>query len=197
LKFDFGIFGCEYKTDNRHLNAQHRRIRRQLLDWLYLRQQPHAPPKGGPAFHYNFAAAAACLRLLLQTRQTEQLPAVERRFAAKRPARASTEATRRATRDLLHTRCVSQMKAAFITCLFSAFMSLVAVCCFSAMTVIPPAREVGRIMLVFLALFLIWISLAFWLRPRPNRASLPGWARGLLVSAGVVYTVGILLLAIG
>jgi hypothetical protein len=90
------------------------------------------------------------------------------------------------------------MKAVFITSLVSALMSLVAILGLSAMTVVPRVESLrGQMMLVSGVFFLIWISLAFWLRPRPSLASLPRWARGLLVSAGVAYVLGILLLLIG
>jgi hypothetical protein len=90
------------------------------------------------------------------------------------------------------------MNAAFITSLVSAMMSLIAIIAFSAMTVAPHADSWrGHIMLVSAVFFLVWVSLTFWLRPRPMRASLPGWVQGLLMSAGVVYIVGILLFVIG
>jgi hypothetical protein len=90
------------------------------------------------------------------------------------------------------------MKAAFITSLVSALMSLVAILGFSAMTVIPLAESWrGHMMLVSGVFCLVWLSLAFWLRPRPSLTSLPRWVRGLLVLAGVVYVLGVLLFVIG
>jgi len=90
------------------------------------------------------------------------------------------------------------MKAAFITSLVSAMMSLVAILGISAMTFVPRAESSRSHMMLAAGVFcLIWMSLAFWLRPRPSLASLPRWVRGLLVSAGVVYVLGVLLFVIG
>jgi hypothetical protein len=90
------------------------------------------------------------------------------------------------------------MKAAFITCLVCAFMSIIAILGASAITVAPGIESwPGYTMLVSTAFFLIWIALAFWLRPRPNQARWPRWARALVISAGVVYVLGVLLPVVG
>jgi hypothetical protein len=90
------------------------------------------------------------------------------------------------------------MKAAFVTSLVSALISFIAILGFSAMTVVPGAESSRSHMILFAGAFcLIWMALAFWLRPRQSPASLPCWARGLLVSAGLVYVLVILLLVIG
>jgi hypothetical protein len=90
------------------------------------------------------------------------------------------------------------MKAAFITSLFSTLTSLVAILGISAMTFVPRAESSRSYMMLAAGVFcVIWMSLAFWLRPRPSLASLPGWACGLLVSAEAIYVLGILLFVIG
>jgi hypothetical protein len=90
------------------------------------------------------------------------------------------------------------MKAAFITSLLSALMSIFTVLGASAVTVAPGAEGWhGYFMLVSTLFFLFWIGMAFWLRPRPNLVPLPRWARGLLVSAGIVYILGNLLSVAG
>ena len=90
------------------------------------------------------------------------------------------------------------MKAAFITSLASALMSLIAILGLSAITIVPREESWrGRMMLVSGVLFLVWISLALWLRPRPSLVSLPRWGRGLLVLAGAAYILGVLLFVIG
>ena len=90
------------------------------------------------------------------------------------------------------------MKAAFITSLVSALMSLVAILCLSAISVAPGAKGwAGHMMLITAVFFVVWLSLAFWLRPRPSQRALPFWAQGLLVSVGAVYAFGVLLIAIG
>ncbi|HEV2329948.1 MAG TPA: hypothetical protein VGY56_14295 [Verrucomicrobiae bacterium] len=90
------------------------------------------------------------------------------------------------------------MNAAFITCLVCALMSIVAILGASAMDVVPGAESWRDIaMLASIAFFLVWIALAFWLRPRPNQARWPRWARTLVISAGIVYVLGVLLPVIG
>jgi hypothetical protein len=90
------------------------------------------------------------------------------------------------------------MKAAFITSLVSATLSLIMILARSAMTVVPRAESShSHIAMVLGVFFVVWLSLAFWLRPRAMPAPLPRWMRGLLVSTGAVYIIGILLLVIG
>ncbi|HEX4264558.1 MAG TPA: hypothetical protein VH597_09485 [Verrucomicrobiae bacterium] len=92
------------------------------------------------------------------------------------------------------------MRTAFITSLVSALMSLIAILGLSAMTIVPHrGAELwqAQMMLISAVFFLIWIALAFCLRPRPSLPLLPRWLRGTLTGAGVVYVLGILLFVIG
>jgi len=90
------------------------------------------------------------------------------------------------------------LRTAFIISLVSAVMSLVAIFGISAMTFVPRAESSQeRLMLASAAFFLVWLSLAIWLRPGARPVSLPRWARGLLVSAGVIYVLLILFFVIG
>jgi arginine exporter protein ArgO len=92
------------------------------------------------------------------------------------------------------------MKTAFITSLASALMSLIGVFGLSTMTSVPRLDpECWRSLMMILSgiFFLIWCSLAIWLRPRPNLASRPSWMLGLTVSVEVVYVFGVLLFVIG
>lgn len=93
------------------------------------------------------------------------------------------------------------MKAAFITCLVCALMSIVAILGLSVMDIAPGIEswhDVNAIaMLVSTVFFLVWIGLAFWLRPKPDQTPWPRWARALVISAGVVYVLGVLLPVVG
>lgn len=90
------------------------------------------------------------------------------------------------------------MKAAFITSLLSALTSVIAIVSYSAITVVPGGENwLAAEMAISTAFFLIWILLAFWLRPRPKLVLLPRWAQRLVVSTGVVYVIGNLLIVAG
>ena len=92
------------------------------------------------------------------------------------------------------------MKALFITSLICVLMSLLAIFGFSAMTIVPsPGAESWRsqMMLVAGAIFVGWLCLAFWARPRQRTASPPQWLSRSLVVVGVIYVLGVLLFVVG
>jgi predicted membrane channel-forming protein YqfA (hemolysin III family) len=95
------------------------------------------------------------------------------------------------------------MKALFITSVVCAAMTLLAVFCLSAMTIAPRdgAEDVrGQMLLAAGAFFVLWLFLAAWARRCLRVASTeqpPLWLRRLLVWGGVVYSIGVLLFAVG
>lgn len=95
------------------------------------------------------------------------------------------------------------MRTVLIMSLICAAMSLLAIFGMSATTIVPTPdaeRERALIMSVAGAFLLVWLTVAFWARPRSVamvRALPPRWLRHSLVGFGVVYTLAILFFVIG
>jgi predicted membrane channel-forming protein YqfA (hemolysin III family) len=95
------------------------------------------------------------------------------------------------------------VKTLFVVSLVCALTSLLAVVGVFAMTIVPgpgAANDRGWMMLVAGGFAVVWLSLAFWARPRRCAASqspAPGWLIGLLVCAGISYSLGMVLFFLG
>lgn len=82
-------------------------------------------------------------------------------------------------------------------------MSVVALFAASATTIAPShgVESTRREMELVVTAFLVaWLGVAFWSRPRKRTSPAPGiqpWANRLLMVIGIVYLVGVLLLALG
>jgi hypothetical protein len=96
-----------------------------------------------------------------------------------------------------------KMKAIFVTSLVCVVISLVALFCVSAITVMPTSRTEhfrGLTLLLVSAFLLVWASLSYWawIRSRASSRPLPPqWFRKSLIFAGVAYVLAILILAVG
>jgi uncharacterized membrane protein YhdT len=89
------------------------------------------------------------------------------------------------------------VKSLFITSLFCAFISLLALVGLSAMTTAPQAHSFRDEMVLATGLFFVgWVFVAFLSRPRQHK-SFPQWLERALIVAGIVYSFGVFLLVFG
>jgi len=95
------------------------------------------------------------------------------------------------------------MRSLFVISLTCALVSLLAVFCLSAVSIVPHrGSEIfsAHLMLVAGAFTVAWLCLAFWVRVRQRAATQPRppqWLRRLMVGVGVVYLLSVFLLVIG
>jgi hypothetical protein len=110
---------------------------------------------------------------------------------------------RNKTCESVLNRTISPMRMLFVMALACALMSLLAVFCFSAMTIVPSSgAESSRAhMMIAAGGFLVaWLCLAVWANARLRATSSsipPQWLRRVLIVVEFVYVFGVFILVIG
>jgi hypothetical protein len=92
------------------------------------------------------------------------------------------------------------MKSLFVTSMFCAVASLLAIVGLSAVTIVPgPGAEGERtkIMITAGAFFIGWLAFGNWIHRNQRRIVWPPWLSRMLVAVGILYCVGVLLLTLG